>query len=288
MNNHHQQQYVNSSIWLGKKPLARLYLWYLRKAPSHPSKLRIVRFLTRSFFARGITLQSSSGAVIQINPNDLIGQLICTNGAYEPQSLQLATRLMQPGGTFLDVGSNFGLYTFTVGMLSGVKCLAIDASPHAFVQLTRNANLNPSASVTMVNIAVGSESGFVQLETPSSDNLGSTRVNTAQLNKLFGHFTSCLQLRDVLKWADVKNIKLMKIDIEGAEYNAFLGLFGEAGFYPENIIMEYNVQLGLPDSALEKCEKLLRHHGYAPWTVTEKPILNFADIPEANVWWRRR
>jgi len=50
---------------------------------------------------------------------------------------------MRGGGLFVDIECNFGLYTVALGLLPGVRCIAIDGSFVALAEILMNLKLNP-------------------------------------------------------------------------------------------------------------------------------------------------
>jgi FkbM family methyltransferase len=275
--------------WHGDGLAAKFLVGYARYVPPHPFKIRWFRWLGRRVFARGLAVVNPAGVRMRVDPVDYIGHEICFSGAYEPASVALSLRLMAGGGTFLDVGANFGLYTCPVASLPGVRCVAVDAAARALDKLHGNLALNPAARVVTVNAALGDARGLVRLETPVVDNLGTTRVAAAgsrggQCSQLVASMT----LDELLKSLGVDRIRLMKIDVEGYESTVFAGMDFEAGYRPENIIMEYSARILTEAPNLEACFALLSQKGYSPHTVAGEPFDGVLPVPEENLWWRHR
>ena len=79
--------------------------------PQHPAKIRIENWMGKVFFAKGIKIKNEVGVVFVLDPNDWITRTLIEQGNYEADSLTLAKKILQKGGVFVDVGTNFGLYT---------------------------------------------------------------------------------------------------------------------------------------------------------------------------------
>ena len=281
----HASERTQEIAWRGEGLAARLMVGYARHVPAHPSKIRLFRWIGRHAFAQGLRI-TRGGVRMRVDPCDYIGHEICFSGDYEPASVALARSLLRGGGTFLDVGANFGLYTCPVAMLPGVRCIAVDASAQAFVRLQRNLALNPGARVDAVNVALAAGRTLVRLETPVADNLGTTRVSTGAAAAALGHHVAAMSLDELLRTLDVGPIRLMKIDVEGYESIVLEGLDFGAGYGPENIIMEYSDRIETEVANLDRCFRLLTGNGYRPFSVTGKPFEGVMPLPEENLWWR--
>jgi FkbM family methyltransferase len=276
--------------WRGDGWLSRAYLGYARHVPPHPSKIRMFRWLAGALFSHGLPLRGYGNVRMIVDPRDYIGHEICFSRAYEPLSIALARRLMEHGGTFLDVGANFGLYTCAIAELPGVECIAVDASAIAFSKLQENLALNPGHAVRAVNVALASRRDLVSLETPVVGNLGTTRVaDRANVQPDRGAYVAAMPLGEVLERLSAEPIRLIKIDVEGYEIEVFRGMDFAGRHSPEHIIMEYSERLNSDSHDLAGCYHLLESQGYVPYTVTGQPFTRNmpAPLPEENLWWRR-
>lgn len=278
-----------TASWNGDGIAARMLITYARRMPPHPFKIRWFRWLARHAFPLGLRVVNHDGVRMRVDPVDYIGHEICFSKAYEPSSVGLATRLMANGGTFLDVGANFGLYSCPISVLSGVRCIAVDAAASALEKLQRNLALNASAHAETVTVALGAERGVVRLETPVVDNLGTTRVASASAaSGLRSNFVAVMTLDELLGQLGVDRIHLMKIDVEGYESTVFAGMNFKAPYRPDNIIMEYSDRIVSEAANLQACFELLTRHGYEPFRVDGERFTGVLPLPEENLWWRHR
>jgi hypothetical protein len=143
--------------------------------------------------------------------------------------------------------------------------------------------------VESVNVALATGRGVVRLETPVADNLGTTRVSSGRAgSSARSDWVAAMSLDELLRSLSVERVRLMKIDVEGYEFEVFGGMDFSAGYRPDNIIMEYSDRI-LPEAAhLQDCFELLSGNGYRPFTVTGEPFTGTLPLPEENLWWRHR
>src|SRR6266496_1728443 len=115
---------LDAAAWEPVSFSGRLLGAYCQRLPEHPAKLRVIRFLARQLFTKGLHVRNKfTRSELLVNPTDSIGSSILREGGYEQVSLALAINLMRPGGLFVDVGANFGLYTVPIARIEGSHCI---------------------------------------------------------------------------------------------------------------------------------------------------------------------
>jgi len=124
-------------------------------------------------------------------------------------------------GVFVDVGANIGKYTVALGRrLSGKgKVVAIEPEDYNYELLGRNVELNGLDNVTLEKCACYSRNGTMNLY------LNPTRRGQHSLLVRNGKRASIKtrKLDDILADNQVTNVKLIKIDVEGAEIEVLKG-----------------------------------------------------------------
>jgi FkbM family methyltransferase len=270
--------------WSGHGITARLLLAFCRRLPSFRGKGRIYRWAAALLPRGELSLVSPAGVRFRTLADDFIGKTIAYEGAYEPLSINRARAIMRPGGVFIDVGCNVGLYTLSVGSLPGVETVAIDGSYLALNRLSENLLRNPGISAKVVSCGLGPANEMVCFELPVKRNLGTMRI--AKENggppSASRFWVASTTLETVLERLATPRIRLLKIDVEGFELPVFKGLNFDGPHRPENIIMECDPLF--PDAL--KCFEFLVSNRYEAHTVSGHPIPNLESIPEQNVWFR--
>lgn len=126
---------------------------------------------------------------------------------------------------FIDIGAHVGYYTILAHKLGAEKIIAVEPDVRTYRILKRVVDVNKLDNITVINSAVWDKSG-VKLK--------------LHLSRFSGHssvFPLNLKKRDILTIIDVRTttldeigrtlslekIDLVKIDVEGAEFNVLLG-----------------------------------------------------------------
>lgn len=269
--------------WQPAGILGCLFKIYLR-LPNHPFKVRVENWLGKALFRRGIRVHGHS-AMLCLDANDWITRILIEEGNYENLSLKRAKSILAKGGNFLDVGANFGLYTCALGVLPGVRCIAVEPSPEMYLQLKRNLALNPLVRVIRAHLALSSSARLARLICPNEGNKGTSKLLN-QSNDVSENYdiVACTSLFDLLENIGVSPIHLMKIDIEGHEMEVFKAFDFKSKYRPANIIVEFvpsHVRNGL---SLKDYGDFFRERGYGLFKVTGESLELGDTIPEHNIW----
>jgi FkbM family methyltransferase len=158
-------------------------------------------------------------------------------GTYEPalQHLLMDCIFGDGNGTIIDVGANIGLTSVPLVRSRGVRCFAIEADPENFKLLQRNILGNGVESkISALNVAAFSHATTVEFEL-SLNNLGDHRIrNASHHGRRIDAFdetnrpviTVPADTLDNLLGGELATMArpiAMKIDIQGAEVQAFTG-----------------------------------------------------------------
>ncbi|MDB9347423.1 FkbM family methyltransferase [Nodularia spumigena] len=273
-------------IWKPIHPIANLLVKYLQ-LPDHPMKVRFILAIMGKFFPEGIIVENFYGAKIMVDPEDYIGWSILSQGDYEGQTLAFATNLLNPGGIFLDIGANFGLFTCCLGMLPNVTCYAIEPFAKNFLQLQNNVNLNPKISAKLFNLALDKKVRLLEMEEYNTKNSGAARVSLETLSTTKKHTVIATTLQNILENSKIEYIDLMKIDVEGYELPILEGLNWEGGCRPRNIIIEFTDYSSRTEGEGKKTIlDFFSSRDYEGMTIDGKPLSLEHSILEDNAYFK--
>jgi len=130
-------------------------------------------------------------------------------------STTLLSRFSDLEMCFVDVGANVGYYTI-LRALKDSFVVAVEPIPTTVAVLKINLKLNGIINVMIVDKCAWFESSRIKLKIPHGSYYGLASAFYNRDTKYVAYEVECVKLDDVLK--EFKNIKLVKIDVEGAEY----------------------------------------------------------------------
>jgi FkbM family methyltransferase len=193
----------------------------------------------------------------------LINGQIC-----DPPLVSALTDFLEPGDTFLDVGSHIGYYSMLALLKVGSsgRVFAFEANPRTYSVLVANASLNRSSNLYAYNCAVGDQETIAEFHIDIKDEgMSSLLVTRPDSLNVSVHMTT---LDNIANLTGIDKIRMLKIDVEGFEVNVIRGAEGliKAGAI-ESIVFEVNQTIpGTKNCDLE-IRRFLRQYGYTSYLV---------------------
>jgi FkbM family methyltransferase len=175
------------------------------------------------------------GSTMLCDPRDLVQHIILHFGVWEPNTSAVVERILSPGDVCVDIGANVGYDTLLASKLVGPQgtVIAIEASPKIFDLLSRNIRENRgTGNIRLVQKAVSDGPGVSNLYSGPPGNRGRT---TTLHTKGFTLETTveALALDQILTTAERSRLRLIKLDIEGAEAPVLRRLLDTLDLYPD-------------------------------------------------------
>jgi len=219
---------------------------------------------------------------LQVILKDYIGHAICFQGGWEPLSMVAALRIMEghEQKAFLDVGANHGIFSLVVGGMTGCPCVAVEPMARNYQILTENLRLNPAIRAQTFFCAATAENTRVSLSSERTGADAWTKI-TAQASPQDTNAVEGRPLQQILQEARCREVRLMKIDVEGFEVEVFKGLDWDDPVAPEVVLMECQPW---------DTEKIsfLTQRGYRPETVDGRSPKGLPEYSEGNLIFRRK
>lgn len=160
-----------------------------------------------------------------IDPVSHFGRTLILEGAYEPGMTACLRRHLSCGMTFVDLGANEGYFSVIASRLVGSagKVVAVEPQPGLQPVLAKNFELNHCANVRIVPVAVGDRRGRLPLYLYPRINPGAASLWRPTKYRLPTVMVDVVPLATVFEAAGIRRCDLLKIDVEGGEYEVLLG-----------------------------------------------------------------
>jgi FkbM family methyltransferase len=126
----------------------------------------------------------------------------------------------------VDVGANVGYYTLLASRLVGDQggVIAVEAAPWMHDVLKQQLVRNAVSNVRTVQAAAGAEIGQLRLYRGDAGNLGSAHTISQRAAGEVGLEVTTLPLSAILSEDEIRRVRVVKIDVEGAELSVLRGL----------------------------------------------------------------
>jgi FkbM family methyltransferase len=159
---------------------------------------------------------------------DMIQMYLFYFGIWEPEITAVIRQRLSPGDIFIDVGANIGYYTCLASRLvaSSGRVHAIDASPTTFERLLESLRLNGAENVITHHAAAFDRETTLQLHAGSVHNIGQASVIEGRIAHPEAEAVDvrALPLNRIVGERDLYRARLIKIDVEGAEWFVVNGI----------------------------------------------------------------
>lgn len=217
------------------------------------------------------------GARMFCDPRDLIQRMILHFGVWEPEVSQVLVENLAPGDVFVDIGANVGYDTLLASSRVGPegRVVAIEASPRTFALLQRNLAVNASASnVRPVNVAVSDRPGTLALYEVNPANIGAASTLASRGGTLHAS-VEALPLEQILTAEEMSRLRLIKIDVEGAEPPILRHMLDQLPAYPQTMDIVVEATPEDDRAAWEDVFQRLRAAGFAAWGIENEYELDW-------------
>src|SRR5882724_10406379 len=165
-----------------------------------------------------------TGTRVEIQLPDQIQGRIYFFGVWEPEISDYVANALSAGDCFIDVGANIGYFSLLAASIVGERgtVCSIEASPSIFSVLSKNVTSNALSNITLHNKAASDGPGRLPIFLGPAANRGATTtVSSVAVRK--GQELEAEVAADTLVAivgeARLLSARLIKIDIEGAEYS---------------------------------------------------------------------
>lgn len=160
-----------------------------------------------------------------VDPYSDLGFQLCEHGSYEHNMRATLDEHLVPGSVCVDVGANEGYLTVAAARRCGPegRVVAIEPQRRLLPVIAENLRLNAVSNVRVLNLAVADVMGEATLHLTPSLNTGASGFHRSSRYRIPTQTVEVRTLTQILDEAELTHIDLMKIDIEGCEYEALLG-----------------------------------------------------------------
>lgn len=144
---------------------------------------------------------------------------------YEPETRQALAACLAPGMVFVDLGANEGFFSVVASRLVGPtgRVFAIEPQSRLGPVVLRNFELNAAGNASLTAVAVSDAAGVAEFNLAPDTNSGSSGLARATRYANPTQSVRTVTLAGFLAEQSLSSVDVMKIDIEGFEYEAVLG-----------------------------------------------------------------
>jgi FkbM family methyltransferase len=152
---------------------------------------------------------------------NVIAREACLTGRTAPAETAAVRASLSPGGTFVDVGANWGYFTLVAAHAVGDagRVVALEPDPRVHAELRANVQRNGIRNVSVLAVAASDRAGQATLSgyAEADRNRGVSSLVAAPAGDAPSFTVRTAPLDDLLDEQGIEFADLVKIDVEGAE-----------------------------------------------------------------------
>ncbi|MFH0889243.1 MAG: FkbM family methyltransferase [Planctomycetota bacterium] len=238
--------------------------------PNHPVQKRINGILFEFYFSYG----------------NVIRDMFLDK--YEILTVAMMKKTLHSGDTFIDVGANIGYLSAVGAGLVGKsgEVHSFEPVPEYFQRAKKMATINPDYKIIINQLALGEIEGMTQIDIFGNGNIGWNtmvpRFMKPETRKQAIN-VSVRRLDNYIKEHNLKNITLIKVDVEGFEFSVLKGLkdFLTETKQKPTILCENNPQVcPLLGYHLKEFFDYMKGFGYMSYNYLNYKRLEWSDMKE--------
>lgn len=244
--------------------------WVLRGSIPDIQKTAIISFVNNrpNWFSgvdRKVLVRTKFGFPIWCDRWDVIGQTIIATGQWEGLLSRTILACLEPGDVAIDIGANMGYDTMLMSKAVGADGIVMAFEPDRINldALLENIKLLNHDNVIVQSMAVSDAPGLVRISLAGDFNRGTSNLRpdgtgpsqpvlAIRLERLVGEVTDA-------------RIRLVKMDIEGFEYKAIVGmgaLLERIDYLTCEVSPQFLAQCG---SSAQEIFDTMRAHGFTSY-----------------------
>ena len=260
-----------------------------------PGRERLSRWLkpseqTKSNISDGIVWLADENIAIYTSADNYIEWTILSTGTYEDEINKLIKISLRPGDIALDIGANIGLQSIRMSQSVGDSGQVYSFEPltHLQQKFRNNAKLNKSTNIKLFAFALSNVESEANFSISTNNwNQGTFSIGNQNGGSEIQHVS--IKVADTVpEIAALERLDLIKIDVEGFEFQVLLGLKQTLEKHRPRIIFEFDRNYWQANNQeINRCLTYLTDFNYTLYQITsigcellKKPM----DIDSGNIF----
>lgn len=239
-------------------------------------------------FFEGISWFEQDDICIYTNTKSYVEWKLFSTGSYENELRKLFAISLKPGDVALDIGANVGIQALRMSRLVGEtgRIIACEPVEHLRKCLQKNIALNRSNNIQVVSYAISDFDGVTEIKINTSNwNQGTAALVSEGEKGTTVHVMTGDTLYNNYK---LNRVDLIKIDVEGFEFQVLKGLKQVLINHKPRIIFEYDKAYWSRTACrFTECFEYLKGLNYTLYSVFESGaelIVNPDNVSASNVF----
>lgn len=187
---------------------------------------------------RSTTMSLNNGLKFHIRPHK--GDLVVLNELFFTKDYDIALKRLQPKtSVVVDIGGHIGTFSIKASLHSK-QVVAYEPDHESAAVLRENVRLNERKNVRIIPFGIARKQGRYQIFISEDNPQCNSMYKVFSEGKTHTQLIKCKNFEDEMLRLKLKNIDLLKVDCEGAEFEILMSLSKKTYNKINAIIVEYH------------------------------------------------
>lgn len=258
--------------------LERFYNRVLPGAPGGFAGTRVIRWFIRNGHARAPIVRGEGSIRLEFVPGEHLDVLLRElelHGSWEPAITAILRRHVPRDGVFVDVGANIGYYALLASAWVGDagRVVAFEPLAETFARLLRHIEINGAKNIVPLRLACAASAGTRRMLSFADSGWSHLSIGGTE-----GEQVEATTVDDTVESLDLARVDVIKIDVEGADFDVLRGARRTLERFRPTVLMETH-HLHRFGATVEMVCDFLRPLGYAIDPLTHDYSSDLLAIP---------
>lgn len=197
----------------------RICNWLLKLRPAF-----LAAFIKRIIFIKREKLKTQYG-IFFVDPCSNFGHILFSRRIHEPNMIKKIKKYLHPENIFIDLGANEGYFSIISSNIVGENGRVFAVEPQYRLKrvIEKNLELNNCKNITILQLAVTDKNEDAVLYLCPDLNTGGSSLKRTTIYPLRKQKVKSVTLSEIFRQEKIRKCHLLKVDIEGGEFEAILG-----------------------------------------------------------------
>jgi FkbM family methyltransferase len=220
----------------------KLILRFIKQFPIRKGKERVVDYIRKFLsFSEGTMREAiiDNDVPIFVDIFERIQSYMYFIGEFERYETKKFIHAINPGNVVMDLGANIGYYSLIASKYIGHEghVFSFEASPKVYESLCKNCSLG-NKNISHFNLAIADKEGKLKFNLPQNpQEQGSGSLSTNNTGDIE---VESISIDQFVQTENITRLDFIKMDIEGAEVKAFLGMKETISKYKPKMLFEFS------------------------------------------------
>ena len=224
------------------------------------------------------------GLTVKAGLIDVIQRSLVTDGVWDKKVLSQLYTYLKRGSTFIDIGANIGYFSLLASHLVADEgiVLAVEPSRRALSRLASNVQRNNLSNILIWSLAGGKDYSIRNLLQATPNNIGATSL-ISHVTPFAVESVSIIPLDALFLALEIKP-DVIKIDVEGFEYEILCGMKSTLGKYRPLVICEItNEWLENTGCSFSIILEFMQALGYEAFTIDDNKSYTLSSLNSSTI-----